>query len=505
MGRVSARTPITVDGTRISFAELPISVPRDPRHDSNVSRSTAILSTLAKLLGLSDTPGNEAVRFESHWRDYLRQHVWQYSHLHQNHRDRIEDVVANMVAKRRWTGGNGFELNDEMRVAIAGQAALMTLGIDKPYYFPHVTDIIIYPKPFFVPHQQSSQWTTDPVFGGSSTPRYGEAWQNGPVILAWSIIANPYDKRGPYMGVVLHEFAHHLDALDGDMTGMPPMGDIEYEREWHRVTELDFLELVGQAERGEPALLDHYGATNRAEFFAVATECFFNHPHDVRERHPHLYRMLATYFRQSPADLIPRSAQPAVRLEKVKKPIACKPRVSRNARVEDPFTRGLLQSQEGELDDALVSFTQAIAADAEDSEAFAQRALVHLARDEFEAAITDANAALELDEEDLDAKFARGSALVLSGRSEEGIADLRLACEKEQSAEAHAYLGFAYIELDRFKQAVHELSIAVQLDPYSADVYRWRAQAYRGLGEEEQALRDDERANRLDPPREEVS
>lgn len=189
----------------------------------------------------------------------------------------------------------------------------------------------------------------------------------------------------------------------------------------------------------------------------------------------------------------------------MKKPIACKPRVSRNARVEDPFTRGLLQSQEGELDDALVSFTQAIAADAEDSEAFAQRALVHLARDDFEAAITDANAALELDEEDLDAKFARGSALVLSGRSEEGIADLRLACEKEQSAEAHAYLGFAYIELDRFKQAVHELSIAVQLDPYSADVYRWRAQAYRGLGEEEQALRDDERANRLDPPREEVS
>src|SRR5690606_32157679 len=120
-----------------------------------------------------------------------------------------------------WTGGSGFVVTDEMKVTIAANAALMTLGLDEPYYFDKLADIILYPKPFYVTPEQSMTWSTDPVFGESvNSPRLGEAWHRGPVALAWSSILHPENSN--HTNVVLHELAHHLDGLDGDMSGTPP-------------------------------------------------------------------------------------------------------------------------------------------------------------------------------------------------------------------------------------------------------------------------------------------
>ncbi len=102
------------------------------------------------------------------------------------------------------------------------------------------------------------------------------------------------------MNVVLHEFAHYLDGLDGSFDGTPPL-DRPLEKTWYRVTEAEYLRLVGSARRGEATLLNHYGATSRAEFFAIATECFFEQPRAMRERHPELYGVLREFYRQDPA------------------------------------------------------------------------------------------------------------------------------------------------------------------------------------------------------------
>lgn len=426
--------------------------------------------------------------------------MWQYAHLRYEHRQRVEDVVHHMVENRHWTGGGGFEVTDEMRVVVAGHAALMTLGLDEPYYFHRVPDIILYPKPFFVTRQQAMSWSTHPVFGTAvDSPRLGEAWQHGPIVLSWDRIFDPYDNDGRHVNVVIHEFTHHLDGLDGDTSGTPPMSDLELERDWYRVTELDYLELCGQAERHEATLLSHYGATNRAEFFAVSTECFFDRPHDLRDEHPHLYEVLAKYFRQSPANYLPRSAQPPL-LRAGWSRHAGRGRSQLSAAVaSDPFSRGLAQLRDGRLHDAVRSLSEAIALDADDSEAFAARGSAWFALGELDRALSDAQRALELDPGDFEALTVRGAVQVLRNQLPAGIADLRTVCADRGTPRAHAHLGLAYLRQGAARRAVHQLTLAIDANPTDIEPYRWRAEAHRQLGREADAERDEQKAARLQP------
>lgn len=463
-------------------------------------RGLSIFQALGKLLGFGSQKSTPIRPFPREWTRVLRQHVWQYPHLRGEHRHRLEDVVEHMVHHRRWTGGNGFDVTDEMRVAIAGNVALMTLGLEEPYYFPYVPDIILYAKPFFVSRQQASEWSTDPVFGTMvDSPRYGEAWHRGPIVLAWESIVHPYDDEGYRFNVVIHEFTHHLDGLDGDMSGTPPMVDVDMEREWYRVTELDYLELLGRADRDEPTLLSHYGASNRAEFFAVATECFFDQPHDLREKHRHLYEVLAKYFRQSPANYVPRSAQPAHREPGAPKRSWRSQAKLRDAVAADPFSRGLAELDDGEPEKAIAALTTAINNDANDSEAYAARALAYLELGDLDHALADANQTLVLDEEDLDALTVRGCVRVLTEDTRCGIDDLRAVCLSADSAIARAHLGLGYARLKQTKRAIHELTLAITIDPADPQPYRWRAEAYRRQGDKLLAERDEEKALRLSP------
>ncbi|MGH9173499.1 MAG: zinc-dependent peptidase, partial [Vicinamibacterales bacterium] len=132
------------------------------------------------------------------------------------------------------------------------------------------------------------------------TGRLGEAWTQGPVVLSWSTILD--DVHGPRRGrnVVLHEFAHVLDMSDLSANGTPPLGsDAEY-RTWRAVMTAEFRRLHRDARRGR-TLLDTYGTTNEAEFFAVATECFFERPREMSRQLPQLYALLRGFFRQDPA------------------------------------------------------------------------------------------------------------------------------------------------------------------------------------------------------------
>ena len=120
--------------------------------------------------------------------------------------------------------------------------------------------------------------------------------------------------RDPHDGhnVVFHEFAHHLDGIDGDVDGTPPLESRQQYRTWDRVLVHEYRWLVREAGAGAATLLDHYGATNEAEFFAVATECFFECGPQLRERHPELYEILRGFYRQDTAarDKPPAAALP---------------------------------------------------------------------------------------------------------------------------------------------------------------------------------------------------
>jgi hypothetical protein len=112
--------------------------------------------------------------------------------------------------------------------------------------------------------------------------------------------------------VVLHEFAHQLDSEDGYANGAPPLPHRSMYAAWARILSHDFAKLREDTEEGRPTVLDQYGATNPAEFFAVATECFFQKPVQLQKRHPELYEELKAYFQQDPASFFQAGSGEAV-------------------------------------------------------------------------------------------------------------------------------------------------------------------------------------------------
>jgi Mlc titration factor MtfA (ptsG expression regulator) len=241
-----------------------------------------------------------AEAFPLAWRQFVSRHVRHFQYLDARQRQRLEGCIQIMIAEKDWAGGSGFELTDEIKVTIAGYAAVMTLGLDEPYYFDHLKTIIVY-SGSYMPHR--SRYDVQSPFT-PETARLGEAWHRGPVVLSWSEIGGP-DKQRPGNNLVIHEFAHHLDGLDGDVDGSPIIVDRQQNLIWYQVTEDEFQRLTQEAASGQATLLDRYGASSRAEFFAVASECFFERPHALRDQHPELYKVLAYFYCQDPAKWLP--------------------------------------------------------------------------------------------------------------------------------------------------------------------------------------------------------
>lgn len=238
--------------------------------------------------------------FPEDWRAILRDRVRHYQYVNDDQRSLLEGFVQIVVAEKDWAGGGGFPLTDEIKVTIAGYAAVMTLGLSEPYYFDRLHTVIVYPGGYIARRSEfDTQASFDPF-----KERLGEAWHRGPVVLSWAEISSVKRHR-PGDNLVFHEFAHHVDGLVGEMDGVPPMTDWKQERTWYRVTEQEFERLTQDARQRRATLLDQYGTTNRAEFFAVATECFFERPRAMRERHPELYKILAEFYCQDIAQWLP--------------------------------------------------------------------------------------------------------------------------------------------------------------------------------------------------------
>jgi Mlc titration factor MtfA (ptsG expression regulator) len=235
--------------------------------------------------------------FPEAWLTYLDKNVGHYPYLSESEQAILRDDLRILIAEKTWEGGGGLELTEEMQVTIAAEASLLLLGLDHEYY-PNVESIVVYPTDYTAPAK-----TRDPsgVVDEYGSTRLGEAWDNGPVLISWSDARS--DSRNPTDGhnVVLHEFAHKLDMRDGAADGVPKLeNDAQYDT-WAEVMSAEYQELVEQTENGHKSLLDSYGATNPAEFFAVATECFFEKSLLMEEHHPRLYTVLRDFYHQDPA------------------------------------------------------------------------------------------------------------------------------------------------------------------------------------------------------------
>ena len=128
----------------------------------------------------------------------------------------------------------------------------------------------------------------------------GQSWSSGSVVLSWDNTSTGADNAKDGRNLVLHEFAHQLDQADGKADGAPALGSHEQYQRWQKVCTRVFTDLREKVERGNKTVIDDYGATNPAEFFAVATETFFEKPHQLNKRRPELYVLLSEYYRVNP-------------------------------------------------------------------------------------------------------------------------------------------------------------------------------------------------------------
>ena len=237
--------------------------------------------------------------FPAGWDAWIDEHVAMARRLGPAERQRLRELVQVFVAERHWEGCGGLELTDEHKVTIAAQACFLLLGRDEDLY-DDVQSILVYPSTVIAPPRALGlfEQPTAPVAEGSAL--LGQAMLGGPVVLAWdAVLAGAREES--WGNVVVHELAHKIDMANGRVDGVPPLASRAERARWQAVCSAAFADHRARVELGWPTVIDPYGATNEAEFFAVATETFVAHPHELAAEAPALFALLADFYRLVPA------------------------------------------------------------------------------------------------------------------------------------------------------------------------------------------------------------
>lgn len=446
--------------------------------------------------------------FPKEWEELLQRRVRHYRYLPPSHQERIRQIVPVMVAEKEWAGAGDFKVTPEIAVTIAGQAAVMACGFDEPYFFDRLHTLVVHPRTIRFSPEHTSRNPNLP--GGWLS---GIAWHRGPVVLSWAEVRTELTGHSPGRNVILHEFAHYLDGLDGPADGKPPMSSAASERRWYAVTEAEYLRLVGSARRGEATLLDHYGASNRAEFFAVSTEYFFELPHQLFERHPDLYGVLQEFYHLDPRQWLPRLESPRhdggdeagdyqrFRARRQRRgDVAQLKAVKSMAPGDALYALAIDHLRRNRPEDAIRLFDQLLEVDPRDEESLAHRALANLRLKRLPEARADSEAALAIDPRDVDALWAHGEVSLQEGRTAEAIDDLSEAVSAAPlNVELRRARARAWMAAGKPQKAAGDLTEALQVDPHDAELLSERARALLALNRTAEAQRDLARAKLLEP------
>lgn len=234
--------------------------------------------------------------FPSEWLETLEKKVALYRLLSAEERAMLHDQLRIFMAERDWEGCGGQSVGDEVKVTISALACLLTLGRDVDEY-NMVRTILVYPTAYFSTVEEPDE---SGVVAVDDDDREGEAWPHGVVVLSWRD-ARHDAKRLDGRNLVLHEFAHQLDMGDGAANGTPVLDSGEMAERWNAVMAGEFNALKRRAGKNQKGVLDTYGAEDESEFFAVATEAFFERPGALMQEHKALYDLLKGYYRQDPS------------------------------------------------------------------------------------------------------------------------------------------------------------------------------------------------------------
>jgi len=230
------------------------------------------------------------------WQALMEQALPFYPRLLPAQQKRLQGHIQVFLAEKQFIGCAGLQVTEEMKVTIAAIACLLLLH-NQGHYFPKLRSILLYPTAYRVDTQRPlSGW----IIEERQEARLGESWSNDQVVLAWNAVQ--WDIRHWQDGhnLVLHEFAHQLDQADGYTQGVPILAHPNDYAIWATVMTQAYKQLCRDVERGIRTVMDSYGTTNEAEFFAVATETFFEKPQALKQQQPALYEQLQRYYQLDP-------------------------------------------------------------------------------------------------------------------------------------------------------------------------------------------------------------
>lgn len=212
--------------------------------------------------------------------------------LNDEERQRLRELARAFIAEKEWSAAAGLRLTPAIQLSIALQACLPILELGLDWYHGWV-GIVVYPGDFVIPRQIVDE---DGVVHEYDDAVLGEAWENGPVLLSWfEDPAEPGD-----VSIVIHEFAHKLDMTNGVVDGMPRLHSGMSAQDWRSAFQSAFEDFCQRVDAGEDTAIDPYAAEHPSEFFAVASEVFFEAPDLLMAEYPAVYAQLKLFYRQNP-------------------------------------------------------------------------------------------------------------------------------------------------------------------------------------------------------------
>lgn len=238
--------------------------------------------------------------FPEHYAAVLKKNVPVYRKLPAALREQLHRLILHFLHTKEFHGCAGLVITDQIRVTIAGMACLLLLN-RKTRVYPELSSILVYPSAFLAPREEIGPGG---VVSYHEDDLLGESWGDGRVILAWDhVVAGTHDFTDGH-NVVLHEFAHQLDEESGGADGAPILGSRANHQRWASIFSHEFANLQTMINHHDETVIDEYGATDPAEFFAVATEAFFEKPVEMAARHAELFNELKHYYRVDPREWV---------------------------------------------------------------------------------------------------------------------------------------------------------------------------------------------------------